>query len=318
MTTFLIIYLNEPFWNMNQIQSRKQYNIFDQVMALTNQFGNANFKSDKLANYNFDYVKPKLGDLSHDIIKNNDDNSSDFIHSIIHELKTPLNAISGFADILQCDINKAGSKEQCIDYINEIKNAAEDLNELIHDLLDVNNSNQLTNGFEIDLSQEIAIDNIIKRAIKLNSNYALRRKITLKNQISHNCPKIRLDAKRMKQILNNLISNAIKYSDEHTNVIISSKVITKNNNSDQKYLEISVRDHGFGMTKSQIRDAFEKYKIIENPNSKKVDSLGLGLPITKQLVEAQRGQLTVKSELNKGTKVILTFPYTTKLGIATV
>ena len=77
----------------------------------------------------------------------------------------------------------------------------------------------------------------------------------------------------------------------------------------RKYSEIIVADQGFGMTPSQVETAFEKYQTIENPNSGKVDSFGLGLPIVKQLVELQNGTIEVRSELNKGTEVKLKFPY---------
>ena len=79
--------------------------------------------------------------------------------------------------------------------------------------------------------------------------------------------------------------------------------------NEQKYLQIIVADQGFGMTPSQVETAFEKYQTIENPNSGKVDSFGLGLPIVKQLVELQNGTIEVRSELNKGTEVKLKFPY---------
>ena len=113
---------------------------------------------------------------------------------------------------------------------------------------------------------------------------------------------IHLDAKRTKQILANLISNAIKYSPEKTEI----KICCKEN---QKLLEITVSEQGFGMTFSQIQTAFQKYQTIENPNSGKVDSFGLGLPITKQLVELQHGTIEVRSKVNAGTEIILRFPY---------
>ena len=74
-------------------------------------------------------------------------------------------------------------------------------------------------------------------------------------------------------------------------------------------MEITISDQGFGMTPIQVQTAFTKYKTIENPNSGKVDSFGLGLPIVKQLVELQNGTIEVKSEIKRGTEVTLKFPY---------
>ncbi len=117
---------------------------------------------------------------------------------------------------------------------------------------------------------------------------------------------IKLDAKRIKEVLTNLISNAVKYSPKQSEVKITAKNSFENN---QEFLEICVVDQGFGMTNSQIQTAFQKYQTIQNPNLGSVDSFGLGLPITKQLVELQNGKLEVRSELNKGTEIKLKFPY---------
>ena len=111
----------------------------------------------------------------------------------------------------------------------------------------------------------------------------------------------KLEAKRIKQVLTNLISNAIKYSPENTEVKISAKF-------KDKFLEISIKDQGFGMTAQQVQTAFVKYKTITNPNTGIVDYFGLGLPITKQLAELQNGTIEVKSQPDQGTEVRLFFP----------
>lgn len=214
--------------------------------------------------------------------------SSEFLSAVSHELKTPLNAIIGFSDV------------ECMDYVNEINSAALEMNELVHDLLDV--GNVAAGNFLVDLSKEIDVPDMVKRAVRLNYDYALRRKIELKLEIAEDVKLIRLDFKRMKQVLANLISNALKYSSQGSDV----KIIVKNN---LEYLEILVSGQGFGMKPEQVKTAFEKYKTIENPNSGTVDSFSLGLAITKHLVEIQNGSLEVKSEINKGTEIKLRFPY---------
>ncbi len=200
--------------------------------------------------------------------------------------------------------NRKGSFAECIDCIQEINQAAYEMSDLIHDLLDVGSST--SGSFSVDLDQKINIANAIKRSVKLNCDYALRRSISLKTEISSDPNLIRLDEKRVKQILVNLISNAIKYSPEKTEIKISAQNIFEN---EQKYLLIIVADQGFGMTLDQIDLAFQKYQTIKNPNSGKVDSFGLGMPIVKQLVELQNGTIEIKSELNKGTAIELKFPH---------
>lgn len=223
-----------------------------------------------------------------------------FLSAITHELKTPLSAIIGFADVLQQEIRNPNSIEECVDYIKEIREAAADLNSLIHDLLDIG---QVSSGnFSADLSKKIDVCDVIKRAVRLNYDYALRRNISLKVEISSEIKPINLDAKRMKQILMNLISNAVKYSRDGSEIKISARVTND-------ILEISVSDQGFGMSPEQLKIAFTKYGTIANENSHQVDSLGLGLPITKQLVELQNGIIEAESKIGVGTKMIIKFPH---------
>ncbi|MDX2082749.1 MAG: HAMP domain-containing sensor histidine kinase, partial [Rickettsiales bacterium] len=184
-----------------------------------------------------------------------------------------------------------------------------ELNELFKDLLDIGSSN-IRKGFSLNLNDKVNINHIIKRSIKLNQNFANNRNIKITTKIADKIADdnfvINLDGKRTKQILTNLISNAIKYSNENTEVkIIADEIENKDN---QKFLQIKVVDQGFGMTPNQIKLAFEKYQTIKNPNSNKVDSFGLGLPIVKELVRAQNGKIEVNSKPNYGTEVIITFP----------
>lgn len=228
----------------------------------------------------------------------------DFINSVVHELKTPLNAIIGFSKLLEYSINDEEQKLECLDFIKEISKTALDLAELVDDLLSVGSI--VSGNFSIDLSKEIDVASLVKKAVQLNYNHALKRGITIKTEIAADILTIKLDMKRMKQILANLISNAIKYSPEETEINIIVQNVFEN---DQKYLQFMVLDQGFGMSEPQVEIAFKKYQTIANPNSNKVDSFGLGLPITKQLTELQNGKIEVKSQVGQGTEFILKFPY---------
>jgi two-component system, cell cycle sensor histidine kinase PleC len=233
------------------------------------------------------------------VCENENFKHSEFLAAITHELKTPLSAIQSFADVLQEDLLSPNSKEDCLSHVTEIKQIAADMSELIHDILDVS---QVSSGnFSVNTDNQVDISDVIKRAVRLNRDYSLRRHVALKVEIADYVKMVKLDAKRMKQVMMNLISNAIKYSPEKAEV----KIICKNNGN---FLEISVADQGFGMTDLQVATAFEKYKTIQNPNSDKVDSFGLGLPITKSLVELQNGRIEVDSKIGEGTEIKLKFP----------
>ena len=225
---------------------------------------------------------------------------SDFLSAISHELRTPLNAIMGLTDILQEEVRGSESRAECLNYIKDIKQVAMEMDELVHDLLDIGSAN--SGNFSVNIATKINIADSIKRAVRLNWDYALRRNIYLKFEVADDVSPINLDAKRLKQILTNLISNAAKYSPHNTEVKILASV-------NRGSLLISVKDQGFGMTAAQVETAFEKYQTISNPNRGSVDSFGLGLPIVKQLTELMNGKIEMKSEVNKGTEVILKFPY---------
>jgi len=229
--------------------------------------------------------------------------SSDLLSAICHELKTPLNAIIAFSEILKDEVGNPKSVAECQEYTKEIIQAAFELNEIVHDLLDVGAVN--SGNFSVDMSKKCDVSDVVKRAVRLNYDYALRRNISLKSEVSEDVKKmeIKLDAKRMKQILTNLISNAVKYSDKGSEVKVSCR---KNNLGT---LEIAVSDQGFGMTQSQIQLSFQKYQTFNNPNRGVVDSFGLGLSIVKQLTELMNGTIEIKSEINHGTEVVLRFPY---------
>jgi two-component system cell cycle sensor histidine kinase PleC len=226
--------------------------------------------------------------------------SSEFLSAITHDLKTPLNAIIGFSDVLKEEIGNVATVEECLEYVAQINRAAVEMNELVHDLLDV--GAVASGNFSVDLAKKIEICEVVKRAMRLNQDYAIKRKVSLKMEIIGEIAAINLDEKRMKQVLTNLISNAVKYSSEGCEVKTVCEV--KNNQ-----LEISVIDQGFGMSEQQVEIAFEKYGTIQNPNSGSVDSFGLGLPIVRHLVEMQNGEIEVSSKAGKGTQMKLKFPY---------
>jgi signal transduction histidine kinase len=235
----------------------------------------------------------------------------DFLNSLIHELKTPLSAIISFSEMLQADINNPNAAADCADYAKEINQTALGLNELINDLLDVGSIR--SGNFSVDLTKEIDVAKVIEKSIRLNYGYALKRNISIKTTIEEGLKTIKLDEKRLKQILVNLISNSLKYSPKNSEITIEAKtqrvttsesVIIPNDT-----LIITITDNGFGMTQNQVTRAFEKYQTIKNPNSGIVDSFGLGLPIVKELVQLQKGEIAMESEVGKGTKVEMRFSY---------
>jgi len=293
--------------------SHNHSSILDYILRLTDGLvfkkssnDNSLGKYNKIVRINNEDIVSNIRSYSNGVKKDDKPNlEREFVKSIIHELKNPIHAISGLSQILQNEKEYNLSASERIEYLNHIDESVNDLNELVRDLLDVSDGDEKT-VFSVNLTEEINIKEVIRRVIKLNRDYALRSSITISSEIAEDISTIRLDEKRTKQILANLISNSVKYSPENTAITIKAKNITKNKKT---FLEMIVSDQGFGMTKEEIDMAFEKGKTIKNPNSGKVDSFGLGLPIVKQLVALQKGKIDVKSKPNKGTDFILKFPY---------
>lgn len=276
-------------------------------------FANNWFFDNLLKLFHFSFAKKSQNFSSKKITKNqaepskeNSFSNQDFLKSIIHELKNSLHAISGISEILKDEEVYKISPYERKEYLKNLDESVIDLKEMVFDLLDFASNDNQDFSFNTNLSEKIDIKELILRAVKLNKNYALKSSIKIESEIAEDVSLINLDAKRTKQILTNLISNSVKYSPRKTTIKISAKNFIKNQ---QKYLQIIVSDQGFGMTQSQIKLAFEKYKTIKNINSNKVDSFGLGLPIVKKLVELQNGKILVNSTPNKGTDFILEFGY---------
>lgn len=228
-------------------------------------------------------------------------NKSEFLAAISHDIRNPLSAIVSFAHLIQD--NQEATPEEIKEWSGDIEHCASDVLQFINDLMDVN---QIASGeFSIDVTHKIDIAEIIRRSIRVNKDFAMRRRIKINSQISSDATPINLDQRRMKQILVNLISNSIKYSKEDTEIQVSAKRIIDT----RPILQIIVKDRGFGMTPEQIDIAMQKYGRVENENTGKIDSFGLGLPLVKQLVEAQNGKMEIESTAGVGTKIILTFQY---------
>lgn len=167
-------------------------------------------------------------------------------------------------------------------------------------MLDINQIS--TENFSVDLSKKIDVCEIIRKVVRLNKCYGMKRYVTIKLEIFGDIRPINLDAKRLKQVMMNLISNAIKYTKEKTEVKVVVQVV-------DDFLEISVIDAGYGMNEEQIKIAMKKYGRVANENHRGIDSVGLGLPITKVLVETQKGEMQISSIPNQGTCMKIKFSY---------
>jgi len=221
---------------------------------------------------------------------------SEFLSSMSHELRTPLNAILGYAQLFEYDLNLT---QQQINNMREIRKAGDHLLQLINDVLDLA---KIESG-KMTLSLEpVLVSRIINEAFTLIQPQADTKSIhvypTLNNLENHY---VIADNVRYKQALINLLSNAIKYNNMGGEVEISLTLLTP------KVLRLSVRDNGQGIPSNRQAEVFQPFNRL-NAEFSKIEGSGVGLVITKQLVEMMNGRLDFKSTENVGTEFWIDLP----------
>lgn len=222
---------------------------------------------------------------------------NEFLANVSHELRTPLNSILGFSDILSTQLyGNLNSKQE--EYINDIKVSATHLLGMINEILDMSK-------IEANAMKVVKSAFWISRAVNEVSNILLPLAQKKNINIIKNMPvdfEVFADYQKIQQILYNLVSNAIKYSPENNEVEIS---VT----ADNEYYRIAVHDNGIGIDKKYHGKIFAKFVQLDSAYTKKESSTGLGLTITKELVELQGGKISVISEVNNGSTFIVEIPF---------
>ena len=210
---------------------------------------------------------------------------SDFLSNMSHELRTPLNAILGFTQLLNYE--KTLSKEQ-LSHLNEINSAGNLLLELVNQILDLS---RIEKG-HLQLSMEkIDLSNAFKQCESMISPLALKNNITLNIETQINGYVI-ADYTRLKQVMLNLLSNAIKYNKDHGSITLD--VFQKENN----IIRISIIDTGKGIPEKFIDEIFQPFNRLSTDST--IEGTGIGLSISKQLVEMMNGSIGVISEIDTG------------------
>ena len=224
-----------------------------------------------------------------------------FFSNASHDMRTPLNAILGLTELIK---KKGIEDEQIKDYINKIDKSGQQLLTLINDILEMSRLEQgkgeYLNYQPMDLVQ------CVEESVSTFTELADKEKKNMKLEVNVTHPNVLCDANRLHQILNNLISNALKYSMENASIKVSlTELYHKQNYS--KY-QISVQDTGIGMSKEFLDKIFEPFARETMFMSNNVHGTGLGMPIVKTLVQQMSGEITVHSELGKGSTFTVIIP----------
>jgi PAS domain S-box-containing protein len=223
---------------------------------------------------------------------------TEFLANMSHELRTPLNAIIGFSQVMASEmLGPLGSKKY-VGYARDIGDSAEHLLRIIDEILDVS---KLEAG-KLELTEEhVDIAKVIRDMVHLVEERARPTDVVIETSVEPDLPQLRADGRKVKQILDNVVTNAVKFSNPGGVVAIDAHLV------DGK-IQISVVDHGIGMDQAEVETAVTRFGQVASAWSRKHAGTGLGLPLAIGLVELHGGTLALESDKGVGTTVTVTFP----------
>ncbi|SLN70289.1 sensor histidine kinase [Oceanibacterium hippocampi] len=222
---------------------------------------------------------------------------SEFLALMSHELRTPLNAIIGFSDILKDELFGSHSDPRYKEYSLDIADSGRHLLQVINDILDL--SKIEAGRFELSL-ETIDLRRIAQSAVRLLAQNAESGGIELRLEMPTAMPQITADSRAVKQMLVNLISNAVKFTQPGGEVVVTSETVG------EEYA-VCVRDTGIGIAADQMERVFEPFGQVDSGFSRKEEGTGLGVPLVRSLIELHGGRLTIESEVGTGTEATLFF-----------
>jgi signal transduction histidine kinase len=223
---------------------------------------------------------------------------SQFLANVSHELRTPLNAIIGFSTMLEGQQFGPMGNPKYVEYSRDIHDSGKHLLDVINDILDLTKAE--TGKLSITFNS-LNITKIIEKALRIVAGQAHERKVDVYTDVPTKLPKIIADPVRLVQILLNLLSNSIKFSEAGGTVVVRARAEAGRNGV--TYFTIIVEDSGIGMTDNEVRKVFTSFNQADAGLNRKYEGAGLGLPLTKRLVELHHGKIKIESEKGQGTTV---------------
>lgn len=230
-------------------------------------------------------------------LRQSDRMKSEFLANMSHELRTPLNSILGFTELLKDQAFGPLNEKQLL-YLNNIASSGKHLLALINDILDL----AKVDAGRVDLHRESL--SIVQLLDEIQSNIRSlvdKKQIQLSREIASELTTISVDHARFKQIMFNLLSNAIKFTPAQGRITIIAKPVAG-------FAHISVADTGIGISHDNIDRVFNEFEQVDGSRARKYEGTGLGLALTKRLVELHGGEIWVESELDKGTTFTFSIP----------
>jgi PAS domain S-box-containing protein len=224
---------------------------------------------------------------------------SEFLANISHELRTPLNAIIGFSEIMREEIFGPLGSPQYREYIGDVLDSAHHLLEVINDILDIAKAE----AGKLDLSEDdVEIAQVTQSAIRLVQERAQRGGITIRTDLPPELPLLYADERKLKQVLLNLVTNAVKFTPSGGTIEIAAGI-----GEDGDFL-MTIRDTGIGIAAENVTTALAPFGQVDAKLNRKYEGTGLGLPLSVAMIHLHQGSLSIASEVGQGTTVTIRLP----------
>ncbi|TAX28626.1 ATP-binding protein [Rhizobium leguminosarum] len=225
---------------------------------------------------------------------------TDFLARVSHEIRTPLNAIIGFSDMMAGERFGPIGHPRYIEYANDIGRSGRHVLDIVNDLLDIS---KIEAG-EMDLDfAAVGLNEAVSEAVALVQPQANGQRVIIRTALSQAVPEVVADLRSIKQIALNILSNAIRFTPSGGQIVVSTSYEANGS------VVLRVRDTGIGMTRIELDQAMKPFRQVSSTQSRhRGDGTGLGLPLTKAMVDANRATFTINSAPNEGTLVEITFP----------
>jgi signal transduction histidine kinase len=224
---------------------------------------------------------------------------SQFLANVSHELRTPLNAIIGFSEMIDQGLAGPVQPKQG-EYAKLILQSGRHLLEVINDILDLARFD--AGKYELFEEPEVDLHQVAEACLALTRHHAAAGDLTVTTEIAEALPPVIADPTRLKQVLLNLISNAIKFTRPGGSIVVRGYRTPKGD------IALEVEDTGVGMTQAEVKVALEPFGQVDARLAREHGGTGLGLPLARRLMELHGGALQVRSEKGCGTTVTVTLP----------
>jgi signal transduction histidine kinase len=226
---------------------------------------------------------------------------TDFLANMSHELRTPLTAILGFSESIKNELFGPISPVKYGDYVDQIHASGGHLLAIVNDVLDMSRvAAGETKLDEIDVDLRAAADECLLM-LQLRVD---KKRLQVRVEFDPALPHVQADRRMVKQMLLNLLSNAVTYTPDGGSVTVTASVTS------DRQVAVTVRDTGIGIARADLERIMEPFQIVENPQSRSYQGIGLGLPLARSLIQLHGGDLTLHSEIGIGTTATLAFPAT--------